>query len=94
MKSLEIEIRNPSGIHLRPAGTFVKGAAAYRSAITLENLSRGGRVVNAKDALAVLSHGKAAKGDTVRIVAEGDDEEAAIEGLRALVESGLGETIA
>lgn len=93
MKSLEIEIRNPSGIHLRPAGTFVKGAAAYRSAITIENLSRGGKVVNAKDALAVLSHGKAAKGDMVRIVADGEDEEAAIEGLRALVESGLGETI-
>jgi phosphotransferase system HPr (HPr) family protein len=93
MKSLEIEIRNPSGIHLRPAGTFVKGAAAYRSAITIENLSRGGKAVNAKDALAVLSHGKAAKGDMVRIVANGEDEEAAIDGLRALVESGLGETI-
>lgn len=93
MRSLEIEIRNPSGIHLRPAGTFVKGAAAYRSAITLENLTRGGKVVNAKDALAVLSHGKAAKGDLVRIVAEGEDEEAAIDGLRSLVESGLGEAL-
>jgi len=93
MRTLEIEIRNPSGIHLRPAGTFVKGAAAYRSAITLENLTRGGRAVNAKDALAVLSHGKAAKGDTVRIVAEGEDEEAAIAGLQVLIESGLGETL-
>jgi phosphotransferase system HPr (HPr) family protein len=93
MRSLEIEVRNPSGIHLRPAATFVKGAAAYRSAITLQNLTRGGKVVNAKDALAVLSHGKAARGDTVRIVADGEDEEAAIDGLRALVESGLGEAL-
>jgi len=93
MRTLEIEIRNPSGIHLRPAGVFVKGAAAYRSTITIENLTRAGKAVNAKDALAVLSHGKAAKGDTVRIVAEGEDEEAAIDGLRALIEGGLGETL-
>jgi phosphocarrier protein HPr len=93
MRSLEIEIRNPSGIHLRPAGTFVKGAAAYRSAITLENVTRAGKAVNAKDALAVLSYGKAARGDTVRIVADGEDEDAAIEGLQALIESGLGETL-
>jgi phosphotransferase system HPr (HPr) family protein len=93
MRTLEIEIRNPSGIHLRPAGTFVKGAAAYRSAITLENVTRGGKAVNAKDALAVLSHGKAARGDLVRIVADGEDEDLAIEGLRELIESGLGESL-
>lgn len=93
MRTLEIEVRNPSGIHLRPAGTLVKGAAAYRSAITLENVSRGGKAVNAKDALAVLSYGKAARGDMVRIVAEGEDEDVAIEGLRELIESGLGESL-
>jgi len=93
MRSLEIEIRNPSGIHLRPAGTFVKGAAAYRSTITLQNVTRSGKAINAKDALAVLSYGKAARGDTVRIVAEGEDEDAAIAGLQALIESGLGETL-
>jgi phosphotransferase system HPr (HPr) family protein len=93
MQTLEIEIRNPSGIHLRPAGTFVKGAARYRAAITLENLTRAGRAVNAKDALAVLSHGKAARGDLVRITADGDDEDEAIEGLRDLIESGLGEEL-
>jgi phosphocarrier protein len=93
MRTLEITIRNPSGIHLRPAATFVRGAAAYRAAITLENLTRAGRIVNAKDALAVLAHGKAARGDTVRIVADGDDEEAAIDALRELIESGLGEAL-
>jgi phosphotransferase system HPr-like phosphotransfer protein len=49
--------------------------------------------VNAKDALAVLSYGKAARGDVVRIVADGEDEDVAIEGLRELIESGLGETL-
>jgi PTS hybrid protein len=93
MRTLEIEIRNPSGIHLRPAATFVRGAGAYRAAITLENLTRGGRPVNAKDALAVLTHGKAARGDVVRITADGTDEDAAIDGLRALIEGGLGESL-
>lgn len=93
MRTLEITIRNPSGIHLRPAATFVRGAAAFRAGITLENVTRGGRIVNAKDALAVLAHGKAVRGDTVRIVADGEDEEAAIESLRQLIESGLGEAL-
>ena len=93
MQSLEIEIRNPTGIHLRPASTLVRAAAGYRSTVTLENLTAAGAVVNAKDALAVLSRGKAAKGDTVRITAEGDDEVAAIDGLRVLIEGGLGESL-
>jgi len=93
MRTLEIVIRNPSGIHLRPAAVLVKAAAGYAAAITLENLSRPGRAVDAKVALQVLAHGKASRGDTVRITAEGADEEAAIEGLRALIEEGLGEQL-
>jgi phosphotransferase system HPr-like phosphotransfer protein len=33
------------------------------------------------------------KGDLVRITTDGEDEDAAIDGLRELIESGLGETI-
>jgi phosphotransferase system HPr (HPr) family protein len=93
MRTLDIEIRNPTGIHLRPASTLVRAAARYTCSVTLENLTSAGPPVNAKDALAVLSRGKAVKGDMVRITTDGDDEDAAIDGLRELIESGLGETI-
>jgi phosphotransferase system HPr (HPr) family protein len=93
MRTLEIEIRNPTGIHLRPASTLVRAASKYACVVTLENLTSAGPAVNAKDALAVLSRGKAVKGDLVRITTDGEDEDAAIDGLRELIESGLGETI-
>ena len=93
MRTVDIEIRNPTGIHLRPASTLVRAAARYRCAVTLQNLSSAGPVVNAKDALAVLSRGKAVKGDLVRITSDGEDEDAAIDGLRDLIESGLGEAL-
>jgi phosphotransferase system HPr (HPr) family protein len=93
MRTLEIEIRNPTGIHLRPASTLVRAASKYACAVTLENLTSAGPAVNAKDALAVLSRGKAVKGDMVRITTDGEDEDAAIDGLRELIESGLGEAI-
>jgi phosphocarrier protein HPr len=93
MRTLDIEIRNPTGIHLRPASTLVRAAARYRCTVTLENLTSAGPAVNAKDALAVLSRGKAVKGDLVRITTDGEDEDAAMDGLRVLIESGLGETL-
>ena len=93
MRMLEIAIRNPTGIHLRPASTLVRAAAGYRCTVTLQNLTSAGPDVNAKDALAVLSRGKAVKGDLVRITTDGEDEDAAIDGLRDLIESGLGETL-
>ncbi len=94
MRTVDVEIRNPTGIHLRPASTLVRAAAGYRCAVTLQNVTSAGQAVNAKDALAVLSRGKAVKGDVVRITTDGEDEDAAIDGLQALIEGGLGETLA
>lgn len=92
MRSVDIEIRNPSGLHARPAAMFVKAAAGFRSAVTVENLDRGTPPVNAKSIISFLGGGMA-KGHTVRIAADGEDEEAAVAALRDLVESGLGEDL-
>jgi phosphotransferase system HPr (HPr) family protein len=92
MRTVELEIRNPSGLHARPAAVFVKAAAGFRSTVTVENLDRGTAPVNAKSIISFLGGG-IAKGHTVRIAAEGEDEDAAIEALQGLVESGLGETL-
>ena len=90
MRSVELAVRNRSGLHARPANLLVETAAAFASGITVENLDRGSRPVDAKSILMVLTAG-VQRGHHIRLSAEGDDEDRAIESLQALVESGLGE---
>lgn len=90
MPSIELQVTNPSGIHARPATTFVAIASGFGARITLENLDRGSRAVDAKSLLMLLTAGVIA-GHRIRISAEGDDAEAALRALRDAVESGLGE---
>jgi phosphotransferase system HPr (HPr) family protein len=93
MRTTEQTIRNPSGLHARPAAMFVRTAAGFGSRITLENLDRGTAPIDAKSIIAVMSSG-VSKGHRVRVTADGADEEAAIETLEAFIASGMGETIA
>jgi phosphotransferase system HPr (HPr) family protein len=85
-------VRNASGLHARPATLFVQAAARYASRVTLENLDRGGRAVDAKSLLLVLTAG-VSSGHHIRIAADGPDEADAVAGLQAAIESGLGEPI-
>jgi phosphocarrier protein FPr len=93
MRTTEQTIRNPSGLHARPAATFVRAAAGFGSKITLENLDRGSAAADAKSIIAVMSSG-VSTGHRVRVTADGADEDAAIEALEQLIASGIGETIA
>lgn len=90
MPSIELQVRNPSGLHARPATTFVEAASGFASRITIENLDRGSRMVDAKSILMLLTVG-VVSGNRIRITADGPDAEAALMRLRDLVESGLGE---
>ena len=92
MRTTEQTIRNPSGLHARPAAMFVKTAAGFGSRITLENLDRGTAPADAKSIIAVMSSG-VSKGNRVRLTAEGADEDAAIEALEAFIAAGMGESI-
>ena len=85
MISRDIVITNETGLHARPATFFIHKALSYKSSIWVE---KGDRKVNAKSLLGVLSLG-IAKGMTVTLIADGQDENAAIEGLVALVNSGV-----
>ncbi len=87
MKKCEIMITNASGLHARPATFFIQKANFYKSTILIE---KDNRKVNAKSLLGVLSLG-IAKGMTVTLTAEGQDEDAAIEGLVSLINSGFNE---
>lgn len=90
MNSVELEIVNRSGLHARPAAALVELAASFASRVELSNISRGKGPVSAKSIVSVLGLG-VRKGDRIRIAVEGADEESALNALRDLVASGLGE---
>ena len=87
MKTCGIMITNSSGLHARPATFFIQKANFYKSTILIE---KDNRKVNAKSLLGVLSLG-IAKGMTVTLSADGQDEDAAIDGLVSLINSGFNE---
>ena len=92
MVDVTLEVRNPSGLHARPAALFVKAAAVFRSELRLTNLSRDAeRSASAKSLLGVLGLGVSC-GHRLRIEAEGADEAQALDSLARLVADGLGET--
>lgn len=91
MVSQKIKIKNPTGLHLRPAGLFCKTAMQYSSKIIVEKKSDYEDITaNAKSVLSIL--GACIKsGDEINIVCEGNDEELALAGMIGIIEDGLGE---
>lgn len=69
----EVAVQNQVGLHARPATFFIQKANEYKSSIWVEKEERR---VNAKSLLGVLSLGIVG-GTTIRIIADGSDEQAA-----------------
>ena len=87
MVSQNVTIKNPTGLHLRPAGILCKEAMKYKSKITFKVRDN---VANAKSVLSVLGS-CVRSGDLIEFTCEGVDEEEALQALVSVVESGLGE---
>lgn len=81
MYSREILVQNQLGLHARPATFFIQKANEFKSNIWVE---KDERRVNAKSLLGVLSMG-IIKGTVINIIAEGADEETAVNSLTELV---------
>ena len=81
----EVTIKNSVGLHARPATFFIQKANSFKSSISVE---REDRRVNAKSLLGVLSLG-IVNGMQITLVADGPDEEEAIEALTDLIENEL-----
>ncbi|MDR2156598.1 MAG: HPr family phosphocarrier protein [Clostridiales Family XIII bacterium] len=79
----DVTIIDRIGMHARPASMFSNIAAQCKANI---KILFNGNEINAKSIMAVLAAG-IVKGSRITIVADGEDEEAAIEKLSALVES-------
>jgi len=83
MYSKEIKIVNPSGIHARPASQVCSKASQYESSIKFKR--KGDEdFCDAKSIVHLLMFGFM-QGEEVIIIAEGHDEEKAVEELAELI---------
>lgn len=85
MREFHYVIKDAQGIHARPAGLFVKEAAACECNVTI---AKDGKEVDAKRILGVMGLG-AKQGQEIVLKTEGVDEEAAMERLSAFLEENL-----
>lgn len=93
MAEAEIDVHNPSGLHARPAATFVRAAASFAAEVAVTNMSRdAARSASAKSVLGVMGLA-VASGHRIRIAATGTDADEAVTHLVDLVKAGLGEEI-
>lgn len=83
MYSKEVTVKNEVGLHARPATFFIQKANEFKSSIWVEKENRR---VNAKSLLGVLSLGIIG-GTEIKIIADGADEQTAVEELVERVES-------
>ena len=83
MYSKEVTIKNQVGLHARPATYFIQKANEFKEEI---KVTKDEREVNGKSLLGVLSLG-ITRGSSITISATGENEQAAVEALVALIES-------
>lgn len=86
MKQFDYTIKDPLGIHARPAGLLAKLAKGF--ADTTVTVAKGDNCVKASQLMKLMSLGVKA-GDTITVAAEGPAEDAAIEALRKFLEESL-----
>lgn len=87
MVGQKVVIKNPTGLHLRPAGILCKEAMQFSSLITF---TFRGNTANAKSVLSVL--GACIKcGDEIELFCDGSDENEALAAMVGIIENGLGE---
>jgi phosphocarrier protein len=84
-----IEVVNERGLHARASAKFV-GAVAELSDGTQVRVAKDGNEANGGSILGLMMLG-AARGDTIEVIVSGDDAEAVLGQLSAIVEDGFGE---
>lgn len=90
MVEARIVIKHKVGLHARPASVFVQTAKRYAATIRVANLTAGTPAVDAKSIIGILTLG-AHQSHEILITAEGAEADAAVSGLRELVESNFGD---
>ena len=83
MITKQITIKIPTGLEARPIALLVQVASQYESSVYVEVEEKK---VNAKSIMGMMSLAIAA-GETVTVIADGTDEEAAIENIEKYLTS-------
>lgn len=83
MTERTIIVANRAGVHARPSALLVQTTKNFKSNIFLE---KNNDRINAKSIMGIITLG-AAYGTELKIIAEGEDEEAAVDTLVKLFES-------
>ncbi|OZA27416.1 MAG: phosphocarrier protein HPr [Hydrogenophilales bacterium 17-61-9] len=89
MQQRDVEIINKLGLHARPSARLTQLASSFKSDVFM---ARNGRRINAKSIMGVMMLA-AAKGSTVTLETDGEDEQEAIDALAGLITSGFGEDV-
>ncbi|MBX7118138.1 MAG: HPr family phosphocarrier protein [Gemmatimonadaceae bacterium] len=87
MPERAVQVVNANGIHARPAAEIVKTAGRFKADITI---ARDDLEVNAKSIMGVMMLA-AECGATVRLKADGEDADGALEALATLIANRFGE---
>jgi len=85
MKSFEYKLKDPMGLHARPAGLLVKESRKYKSVITV---IKGEKSVESNRLMALMSMG-CKGGDTVTVTVNGEDEDTALAEIKLFFEMNL-----
>ena len=85
MKEFTYKIKDPMGMHARPAGLFVKAAAGFACNVTVT--APGGKA-DAKRIMAVMRLA-AKQGDTLTVTCDGADEAKAAADLQAFLAANI-----
>lgn len=85
MPVCELTIPNEDGLHARPAAKFVKIASRYACEVWVE---KDDEEINGKSIMGLMMLA-ASQGSVIKVTAEGDGADAALEQLSKLVNSGF-----
>lgn len=81
MKEFIYTITDPVGIHARPAGMLAKKAAGFKSTVTV---IKGEKKADTRRLMALMGLGIKC-GETITVQAEGEDEQAAADEIKAFL---------
>ena len=86
MMKIEHTVKDPLGIHARPAGLIAKLAKGY--ADTVITIEKNGNVAKASQLMKLMGLG-VKNGDTVVVAVEGGNEEAAFAAMKEFFDANL-----
>ena len=86
MKEFTYTVKDPQGIHARPAGMLAKEAKSFPD--TLITVTKGAATVKASQLMKLMALGIKC-GETITVCAEGAQEEQAIAAMKRFLEENL-----